>query len=169
VTARARTAGLVVGLTALGLGCGRNIEGDVKRAFAAQRSCPVDRITVTMRPELKQSVLEARRRRPPAAIPESVKPHPQLYAKVKEAKERERALFEEGTKRPVDRTPPPEVAADPARLALWRAERAAEQARLDRSDREHPVAEVAGCGERGLYVCTLVGRRYWCSPAPDGR
>ena len=157
--------GLLGGLIVLGVGCG-SIENDVKRAFSTQHSCPADRITVTMRPELKESALQARRRRPPAEIPESVKANPQLYAKVKEAKDRERRLFEDMNARPIDRQPPPEIAADPARLALWTKERAEEQARLDRRDREHPVAEAAGCGVTQLLVCTLVGRRYWCSPSP---
>jgi hypothetical protein len=157
---------LLAGLT-LVLGCGRGsaVEAGARRAFSAQHSCPDGRITVRLRPDLTEGALEARRRRQVADPPESLKANPELYAKVKAAKEQERQILEELSARPADRKPPADVAADPARLAIWRAQRGKEQARQDRWDREHPVVEARGCDRTELYVCTLAGRRYWCAPS----
>jgi hypothetical protein len=157
----------LLAVAALGPGCGRGgaVAAGVKRAFSTQHSCPAERIKVTLRPELTESLLEARRRRPVADVPDSLKANPELYAKVKAAKDRERAILDEMNAPPKERKPAPEIAADPGRLAVWKQKQAQDQARVDRFDREHPVAAAEGCGQQGLYVCTLAGRRYWCSPS----
>jgi hypothetical protein len=71
-------------------------------------------------------------------------------------------------------TPPPKIAADPARLAMWQAEAEAVASTEDK----HVVA-VRGCGEQAMYSCWDVGglvpgrrRNHWetigvvCQAAP---
>jgi hypothetical protein len=49
-----------------------------------------------------------------------------------------------------DEQPPPEVAADPQRLAMWRDRN---RAQAERWDDDHGVYEVQGCGAAGVYAC----------------
>lgn len=46
--------------------------------------------------------------------------------------------------------PPPEIAADPARLKMWRDQRAEAAARRDLG---HHYAQARGCGKTVLYDC----------------
>jgi hypothetical protein len=57
-------------------------------------------------------------------------------------------------------TPPREIAADPARLAMWKAEQ--EKTRAGWDDKMS-VFEVGGCGEKKYYSC-VAGKRISCSP-----
>jgi hypothetical protein len=49
--------------------------------------------------------------------------------------------------------PPPEVAADAGRLAIWSREQAKLRASRAKSYARHVVVEVRGCGYRELYGC----------------
>ncbi|MBI5480003.1 MAG: hypothetical protein HY906_14145 [Deltaproteobacteria bacterium] len=151
--------GFLAGVVTSGLGCGRSIEDGVKLAFSTKHSCPVDRITVTRRPDLTERTLRARRHMKASAVKEVPQAPPQLRAKLKEAQELRRKHLEEMNARPIDRKPPPEIAGDPARLALWNKQQAEEQARLDLRDQEHPFAVAEGCGEKELYECSASRKR----------
>lgn len=48
-------------------------------------------------------------------------------------------------------TPPPEVAKDPARLALWQKQQDESRRAWDAAQ---SVVEVEGCGERALAMCS---------------
>lgn len=159
---------LLVALATVGPGCGRSVEEAARESFSRKHSCPVDRITVTRRPDLTERTLRARRDLKAVEIPAELKAHPELHAKVQAAEEMRRKYLEELHTRPLDRKPPPEIAADRERLALWQKEQAAEQARLDQRDRERPFAQVEGCGEKALYECSASRKRpdhFSCSPS----
>jgi hypothetical protein len=52
--------------------------------------------------------------------------------------------------------PPAEIAADPGRFAMWKAERDKQNAYTD--GRDH-VFEARGCGHQTLYACHRTGKR----------
>lgn len=52
--------------------------------------------------------------------------------------------------------PPPEIAADPARLALWQKQEDASKKSWDKATR---VWEVTGCNETQLYTCMPSSKR----------
>ena len=68
--------------------------------------------------------------------------------------------------------PPKDIAADPARLKMWRDERAKRAASsehsFDMTGKQH-IVEVSGCGKHVFYECHLPqrggggGPRFWCS------
>ena len=73
---------------------------------------------------------------------------------------------------PAHETPPAEVAADAARLALWHAQQQEAQASRRRFDERYHVYDVSGCGHEARYACIFLmsERGPWrglCQPAPD--
>ena len=58
--------------------------------------------------------------------------------------------------------PPPDIAADPARLAVWKANEDQSKKQIDNI---RTVVEVAGCNEKAYYTCSHNGKsgRRTCS------
>jgi hypothetical protein len=93
-------------------GCStRSLESGAQETFTREFSCPADRVTVTLRPEVD------------------------VYAKT---------FAFAPTK------PPPDVAADKARLAVWNEERAKAQAFYRE---RYKAYSASGCGSKALYAC----------------
>lgn len=73
---------------------------------------------------------------------------------------------------PAHETPPAEVAADAARLALWREQQQEAQASRRRLDERYHVYDVSGCGHQARYACIFLmsERGPWrglCEPVPE--
>lgn len=68
---------------------------------------------------------------------------------------REEGLTLADLRPPEHETPPAEIAADAARLALWRERRQEALASRRRFDERYHVYEVSGCGHRARYACAF--------------
>jgi hypothetical protein len=123
----------------------RNMTADFQQA----NSCPSERISTTVRTDLAVHAF--------ACADKTAAWTVSVYGPY--VHRLERPKLEEQMAR-CGLSPPPAIAAEPERLAMWNAREAALWATYDASF--SPVVEVSGCGKRTFYVC-----KWWHSKNSD--